>query len=601
MKLHLSSLLLQIKLTAIFIIFGLLIGLSSYFISTVSTTKIVIDTFLNRNLNPITQLSKNKPSDWIYDLFTNSEDTQASRDFLKDVIPDELKDTISLKFYYKNRETGKWYLMKDTAAPRLDIKQIGIEDSKELEEVMQSDFIASDHSFFNFAQIHSLLMNETRKGDSVDFVVKTEINRENLLDYFIKKKDQAKPFLIITLAISLIAGAFFSRTITKPVRELTRKAVSFSKGDLTVRFSAKRKDDIGELYKSMDSLAVNISNRITTIQTMNKIDRAVNSSLSRNELIKRVVGFIHNQFPVSIQVVFEKFPKEYRIVAMSQQGLFPANMIIPAARFPKKFIENNSPVFTLSDKILGFLDANLPYKISGYKGISIPLKVSEHIAGYFVFASDTISERDRETLLLLADQVGVALHSLKETEERALMYEGMLVAFSRSIDAKSKWTAGHSERVAIHAVTIAKALGLGKKMLQEVRIGALLHDIGKLGVPEKILDKPEKLTDAEYKMIKNHPLLGVEIIEDVPNFEQIRFAVLYHHEHWNGSGYPEGIKKDSIPLIARIITVADVWDAITADRPYRTGYSKEKSFNIMREERGTLFDPALVDLFLKIV
>lgn len=548
MKLQLSSLMLQIKLTAAFIVFGLLIGFSSYFISTVSTTRIVVDTFLNKELNPITQLNKNKPHDWIYNLFTHSENTQAVRDFLKEVIPDELKDTISLKFYYKNRDTGKWYLMKDTAEPRQDIKQTGIEDSKELEKVLQSDVIASQHSFFDFTRINSLFMNETRKGDSVDFVVKTEINRENLLDYFLQKKEEAKPYLIITLIISLIVGAFFAKTITKPVRELTRKAVLFSNGDLTVRFSAKRKDDIGELYKSMDSLAVNISNRIATIQTMNKIDKAVNSSLSRNELIKRVIGFIHDQFPDSIQVVFEKVYKGYRIALMTQPELFPANRIIPSVRFPKKLVESNSPVFTLSNGILGYLDANLPYKISGYKGISIPLVVSNHIAGYFVFASDNIAER-----------------------------------------------------VANHAVEIAEALDLGEKALQEIRIGALLHDIGKLGVPEEILDKPGKLTDNEYELIKTHPLLGEEIIRDIPQFDQIRLAVRYHHEHWNGSGYPEGIKKDSIPLIARIITVADVWDAITTDRPYRKGYSRETSMNIMREEKGNLFDPALVDLFLKLV
>ena len=121
----------------------------------------------------------------------------------------------------------------------------------------------------------------------------------------------------------------------------------------------------------------------------------------------------------------------------------------------------------------------------------------------------------------------------------------------------------------------------------------------KLGISEEILDKPGKLTDEEYELIKKHPEMGEKILSDIPNFEQIRYAVRHHHERWDGTGYPDGLKKDNIPVIARIITVADVWDAITADRPYRKGFNRDKVLDIMKSESGKLFDPALVDLFLE--
>jgi putative nucleotidyltransferase with HDIG domain len=160
---------------------------------------------------------------------------------------------------------------------------------------------------------------------------------------------------------------------------------------------------------------------------------------------------------------------------------------------------------------------------------------------------------------------------------------------------------GHSKTVARYTLFLAKAMGIeDRSFLAEIARGALLHDIGKIGIPESILRKPGSLTDREKEIIKEHPLLGYEIIEEFPFLQKASHVVLFHHEFYGGQGYPYGLKGENIPLEARIFAIADTLDAITSDRPYRRG----QSFRVAREEierhSGTQFDPSIVDAFLAI-
>ena len=137
--------------------------------------------------------------------------------------------------------------------------------------------------------------------------------------------------------------------------------------------------------------------------------------------------------------------------------------------------------------------------------------------------------------------------------------------------------------------------------IRTVTLSALLHDIGKIAVSELILDKPARLTSDEYAIIKEHPSTGARIIADIPSYRKILPGVLYHHEHWDGSGYPEGLSGETIPLNSRIITIADVYDAISADRPYRKGLNRDDSLSFMKEHAGILFDVSLLETFVGII
>ncbi len=597
--------LLQLKLTALFVIFGIIVGFSSYLISTVATTKVVVESFVNTETNPIINLDDNYrykyTRDWIYALFSDPESNEEARDLIKRLVPPNFKNSIFLTFYFRKKGTKEWYQLKDTAFPDMGITRVDEKTAEILNAARKDKVIDKAPSFFNFKQSHVTYFDATDSDDVNEYIVKTTINRENIMDYIVKKKNEGIPYLLFNLFLSLIIGAMFSRTITKPVRELSKKAQLFSRGNLSVRFSTTRKDDIGKLALSMNMVAVNISHRIQTMQTMNKIDRAVNSSLSRRDLLINVSDLIQQQFKDSLVLVLEKTRNAYRVAASSPDEFIPVNSLIEYSNFSSHFLNNDGTIMELDKESIEKLNRKISGVRKKSKGISFPLIQSEHIIGLMIIALDKLDEQDKEALAILADQVSVALLSMKEFEEKELMYEGMLRALSKSIDAKSNWTAGHSDRVAAHAVNLAAGIGLSQETLRLVKIAALLHDIGKLGISEDILNKPGKLTEEEYRLIKQHPEMGDTILRDIPNFEQIRFAVRHHHERWDGKGYPDALAGDNIPLIARIIAVADVWDAVTADRPYRKGFGREKSIEILKSERKKLFDPSLLDMFLKMI
>ncbi len=178
---------------------------------------------------------------------------------------------------------------------------------------------------------------------------------------------------------------------------------------------------------------------------------------------------------------------------------------------------------------------------------------------------------------------------------------GTLTALARAIDAKSGWTSGHSERVTEMALGIGREVGLSKAELVVLHRGGLLHDIGKIGVPEVILDKPGKLTEEETSKVREHVEMGRRILEPIPGFAEFMPIVLQHHEWFNGGGYPRGVSGDEISLHARIFAVADCYDAMISDRPYRLGMPLDRVLRIVQAASGTQFDPRIVEAFLRVI
>lgn len=206
------------------------------------------------------------------------------------------------------------------------------------------------------------------------------------------------------------------------------------------------------------------------------------------------------------------------------------------------------------------------------------------------------------------DEIGMLAEALNTmasriidgTKERENILIGILIALTRAIDAKSAWTSGHSERVTKFAEAIGRGLHLSEDQMRVLTISAILHDIGKIAVPEQILDKPGKLTDEEFGVVKKHSQAGADIISSIPSYETILPGILHHHERWDGTGYPKGIRENDIPLFARIICIADVYDALTEDRPYRKAWSREEVMKFFEEQKGKMFDSELVDVFIKL-
>lgn len=166
------------------------------------------------------------------------------------------------------------------------------------------------------------------------------------------------------------------------------------------------------------------------------------------------------------------------------------------------------------------------------------------------------------------------------------------------MDSRDHETEGHTKRVSEMAQALGERAGLDADELRNLKFGALLHDIGKIGIPDSILLKPGKLTEGEFEVMRTHTTLGYEMLKDIPFLEDAVDVVLYHHERWDGAGYPFGLQGEEIPFAARLFAIADVWDALRSDRPYREAWSEERVRAYIQEQAGIHFDPQLVELYL---
>lgn len=194
--------------------------------------------------------------------------------------------------------------------------------------------------------------------------------------------------------------------------------------------------------------------------------------------------------------------------------------------------------------------------------------------------------------------LGVHLINQRQYQEMQQMFEGTIQSLVSALDAKDAYTCGHSSRVADLAVELASRLGFDDEGLSRIRMAGILHDIGKIGVDDSVLRKPGRLTPEEFEQIKTHPVLGFEILQGIRQFNHILPAVRHHHESWDGTGYPDGLSGVDIPRDAQVLAVADAFDAMTSDRPYRAGMPLEKVTEIFQNGRGSQWAADVVDVLL---
>jgi HD-GYP domain-containing protein (c-di-GMP phosphodiesterase class II) len=237
--------------------------------------------------------------------------------------------------------------------------------------------------------------------------------------------------------------------------------------------------------------------------------------------------------------------------------------------------------------------------------ISVPLKIQNKVIG-IINVNDKIDEgqfapEDLRVLATLADQTAIVLENLNLYKNLQQVYLGVIKTLAMVVDAKDHYTYGHSQRVTEYVVSMAEAMRLDPEMKKIAEAASIIHDIGKIGIREEILLKPGRLTDEEFNEIKKHPVTGSDMVKPLEFLNELAPLIYYHHQHYNGGGYPDKIKGDKIPLVARMITVADSFDAMVSDRPYRKGLPEETALMELKRCSGTQFDPDLVTIFLKVI
>jgi len=240
-----------------------------------------------------------------------------------------------------------------------------------------------------------------------------------------------------------------------------------------------------------------------------------------------------------------------------------------------------------------------------------PLIVQDKVIGVLEFINASPFNLDAEwieTLEALVTQTAIAIDSvtllcdLKQSNaDLSQAYDTTLEGWSHAMDLRDKETEGHTQRVTAMSVRLANVMGMGEVEQLQIRRGALLHDMGKMGIPDSILLKPGPLTDEEWVIMRKHPMYAYEMLSPIGYLRPALNIPYCHHEKWDGSGYPRGLKGEEIPLAARIFAIADVWDALTSDRPYRSAWSTEKTCQHIQEQSGSHFDPQVTAIFVKML
>jgi len=414
--------------------------------------------------------------------------------------------------------------------------------------------------------------------------------------------------VLLTLFVVLLLSVTQIRRNLIPLGKLQEGTRRIAGGDFHSRVTVKSGDEFDDLAQSFNSMAVRIEKQFNALKTNNAIDRAILSSWDIGQIVDTLFALLRSvlayQF-VSVTIVESgngTQARNYLSQSGSQRG---TEMSVSVLREEElRELSTNSEARTLSS------DGSCPQFLAplvsrGMRFFLVaPIIVRGQLSAIISLGhseASVWSEDDSLRASQLADQVGVALSNARLIADLKQLNLGTLTALARAIDAKSPWTSGHSERVTGMALEIGREVGLSEVELDVLNRGGLLHDIGKIGVDAHVLDKPGKLTDQETTQIREHVNIGGRILEPIPGFAECMPIVLQHHEWFDGSGYPSGLAGEQISLHARIFAVADCYDAMISDRPYRTGMPLDRVLQILRAGTGKQFDPQVMDAFLRLI
>lgn len=258
---------------------------------------------------------------------------------------------------------------------------------------------------------------------------------------------------------------------------------------------------------------------------------------------------------------------------------------------------HTNPIFRT--KRLPFSHEKIPVK----SFLAVPLMKDGSILGALIVSNrkrpgHLFTNEDRRLLVALSNHISIALLNAKLYQRMKNLFISTVKSLVRAIDAKDRYTSGHSERVMKYSLAIGKELKLDDERLENLRLSSLLHDVGKIGIKEKILYKPSNLSISERSQIMAHPSIGVNIVGTIDDSDKIINGIAQHHERFDGKGYPNGLKGTHISMEGRIIAVADTFDALTTNRPYQKGYSTKEAFFEIKRGSGTQFDPKVMKAFL---
>jgi putative nucleotidyltransferase with HDIG domain len=409
---------------------------------------------------------------------------------------------------------------------------------------------------------------------------------------------------LLALWVVLLLSLIQIRRNLVPLAKLKEGTRGISLGDFRTRVEVSSEDEFGELAESFNSMASRIEKQLSSLKVINEIDRAILSAWEMEKIVGVISDRLGELIPHDL-VSVSLFEARGSLTALTYtHGRGPnsqrqtENVVVTAEELSELTVNGGISILNGSSDLPSYLKPLIAQGMGYFLRVPILLEGRPSAVFTLGHASSAIwNEEDKEHARQLADQVAVAQANSQLVLELQQLHWGTMTALARAIDAKSPWTLGHSERVTDCAIKIAEAMGLPPKELDIIRRGGLLHDIGKIGTPAEILDKPGKLTAEELKEMREHVNIGARILEPIPGLADSMPIVLQHHEWVNGGGYPKGLAGEEISLHARIFAVADCFDALASDRPYRAGMPMKRIMQILWDGAGKQFDPRVLEVF----
>jgi putative nucleotidyltransferase with HDIG domain len=419
--------------------------------------------------------------------------------------------------------------------------------------------------------------------------------------------------VLLTLALGLwlvvLASNVLLRHRLDPVARLQEGTRRLAGGDFSVAVSLSTNDEFEELATSFNTMASRLREQFTLLGVLHEVDREGLVARTNEPIVHTALRRLPELVPCAGVVIAVRRPASRGLRlsvwrAGGDRGVGGEVRSITPAELDELGTGPEHWCLAAGAPGPALLDSLVPDRDSAR--LVLPLTERGRCFGVILLSAppgaDTgFAEADLRRARQIADQVALALANTLLVERMKEMSWGTLEAFARTIDASSAWTAGHSERVTRVALAIGRKLALPAEQLDRLHRGGLLHDIGKIGVPQAILDKPAKLDAAEVALIRSHPELGAQILEPIEVYEDVIPIVRHHHERFDGTGYPGGLAGRDIPFLARVLTVADVYDALVSDRPYRQAWTSDAAVSYIAERSGAEFDPVITAAFLELV
>jgi len=428
---------------------------------------------------------------------------------------------------------------------------------------------------------------------------------------------QAILFLLRSPIIALVAAGFVilfyaSRYVVSPLKNAGEVADAIAGGDLTRRINYESDDEIGDLVNSFNVMTRSLVKKVDQLASLNQAGHAFSSHLSLEKLRETVNENIRNHVRPSIVGLYtvnqEDFeagvPVEDALNRAGDEEEYSESIIEAQNTLALKVVESESfsQLFAGETQIFR-VDLQIPGK--AINSVGLPLFSGGYALGALVLtverSSESYSADDIEFLKILASHISVATRNAQLYHSLEVSYLDTVAALAAAVDAKDGYTSGHSERVMRNAVHLARALSLPQKEVNMIRYSALLHDVGKIGLPTHILSTKARLTEEEFNLVKQHPVIGYEIVKPISFLRPALDGILYHHERWDGHGYPEALEGEDIPFMGRLLTLSDSWDAMAHDRFYRRARSIDEIGEELLDSSGTQFDPNLVPTAVEVL